>query len=110
MRDKGKYGENLACEYLKQQGLKLRTRNYRNFRGEIDLIMEEDDIIVFIEVKYRTSERFGNPLEAVDWKKQQKIKRIAYIYMANLKNEPRCRFDVVGILGADIQWVKGAFS
>lgn len=110
MHTKGKYGEQLAYEYLQRQGLRLVARNYRNFRGEIDLIMDDQGIIVFVEVKYRTSERFGNPLEAVDFKKQKRIKSIAYIYLANLGYEPQCRFDVVAILGKKIQWVKGAFS
>lgn len=110
MRDKGKYGEELACKYLEKQGLKLKSRNYQNFRGEIDLIMEENGIIVFIEVKYRSSDKFGNPLEAVDFRKRERIRAIAHIYISDLGYEPKCRFDVVGILGADIQWVKGAFS
>ena len=67
-------------------------------------------MLVFVEVKYRSSDRFGNPLEAVDLRKQRRIKMLARHYMAKLRCEPLCRFDVVGILGNEIYWVKGAFT
>lgn len=110
MRTRGTRGENIACEFLLKQGLKMRVRNYRTAFGEIDLIMQENNVIVFVEVKYRKSLKFGNPLESVGWHKQQKIRSIARIYLAQLGYEPLCRFDVIGILDKRIYWVKGAFT
>lgn len=72
--------------------------------------MQENDVIVFVEVKYRKSEKFGNPLESVGWHKQQRIKSTARIYLGQLGYEPVCRFDVIGILDNGIHWVKGAFT
>lgn len=106
----GEYGEFLARQYLEEQGLQTLKSNYRTKYGEIDLIMEENGVIVFVEVRYRSSDRFGNPLETVDWQKQRKIRRVAAMFLAGLNYEPVCRFDVVGILETQINWVKGAFS
>lgn len=107
---KGVNGENTARRYLETRGLRALKTNYRTAFGEIDLIMLDRDVIVFVEVKYRSSNRFGNPLEAVDKFKQQRIKKVARIYLNDIKYEPKCRFDVVGILGEHINWVKGAFT
>lgn len=107
---KGKLGEDKAYEFLIDQGLQCVIRNYRNPLGEIDLIMTEEDILVFVEVKYRTTSKWGNPLESVDLQKQEKIKRIASWYLASCKTVPNCRFDVIGILNNQIIWVKGAFT
>lgn len=109
MRSKGELAELRACEYLQKQGLTLLERNYRVSYGEIDLIMQDQDIIVFVEVKFRSSVRYGDPLEAVDLRKQAKITSVARHYLATLQNERLCRFDVIGILGNKIRWVKGAF-
>ncbi len=110
MSNMGAYGEELAYRYLVNRGLLLRQRNFRTRYGEIDLIMQDDQVIVFVEVKYRSSIRFGSPLEAVNLSKQRQIKKIARIYLTQLGCEPQCRFDVIGILGKQIKWVKGAFT
>lgn len=107
---KGKYGESLACAYLQKHGLKLLEKNFRTPIGEIDLIMLEQETIVFVEVKYRSSLRFGNPLESVDLRKQRKIKQVSYYYLSRFTHWPACRFDVLGIIGTEIYWVKGAFA
>jgi putative endonuclease len=109
-KTKGVLGEELARTYLESRGLATRERNYRTEYGEIDLIMQDQDVLVFVEVKYRTSDRYGNPLEAVSPRKQAKLKQIARRYIAQLGYEPVCRFDVIGILGTEIYWVKGAFE
>ena len=70
-------GEKLAREYLAGQGLKFVAANYRMRIGEIDLIMEDGKYLVFIEVKFRTSERWGTALEQVTAAKMQKIRRVA---------------------------------
>jgi putative endonuclease len=109
-RSVGDHAEELARQYLEKQGLITREQNYRTKFGELDLIMQDGEVLVFVEVKYRSSDRFGNPLEAVDLRKQRRIKMLARHYMAKLRCEPLCRFDVVGILGNEIYWVKGAFT
>lgn len=110
MRAKGYLGEDIAQAYLEAQGLVTRERNYRTHYGEIDLIMQDGDVLVFIEVKYRQSSNYGNPLEAVTWRKQQTIKRVARCYIQTLGYEPQCRFDVIGIVETRIYWVRGAFT
>lgn len=88
-------GEELAVKYIEQLGYKILERNYR-FRGEIDIIAQDEERIVFIEVKMRRSESFGLPQEAVDRKKQSQIISTAHNYLAanHLLNSP-CRFDVI---------------
>ncbi len=92
----GKYGEDLACKYLKTKGYKIKERNFRTFLGEIDIISEYKGNIVFVEVKTRSSNKFGYPEEAINYSKQQKIIKNALCYLAkyNLwKNN--CCFDVI---------------
>ncbi|AWB56627.1 YraN family protein [Colwellia sp. Arc7-D] len=112
----GKNSEQLAAHYLAQQGLLLKTCNFQNRRGEIDLIMIENDVFVFVEVKYRKNSHFGGAIAAVSIKKQQKIKQCAAFYLQqaglNEYNTP-CRFDVIAMQGninnPDITWLKNAF-
>jgi putative endonuclease len=109
-KSKGCLGEEIARVYLEEQGLITKAQNFHTEYGEIDLIMQDQDVLVFVEVKYRSTDRYGNPLEAVNWHKQRKIKQMAQRYIAQLGYEPVCRFDVLGILETEIYWVKGAFS
>lgn len=91
----------------------ILERNYRSRLGEIDLIgMTADGWLIFVEVKYRSSEYSGNPLAAVDSKKQWVISRVAVEYLKNRYRsmDVRCRFDVVGIERDEICWVKNAFD
>jgi len=69
----GKYGENIAFDYLLKNGYKIKERNWRFGKGEIDVIAEENNTIVIVEVKTRSSEYFGDPEESVSRKKQKKI-------------------------------------
>ncbi|MBI2620709.1 YraN family protein [candidate division WWE3 bacterium] len=78
---KGKFGENFACKYLASRGYKIITRNWRCRRGEIDIICRINDVTVFVEVKYRTSDRFGEPYEAVGSKKQKSLARSIMFYL-----------------------------
>lgn len=113
---KGKNSEQFAAHYLSQQGLELQTCNFQNRAGEIDLIMLDHDILVFVEVKYRKNSHFGGALAAVSVKKQQKIKKCAAFYLQqaglNEYNTP-CRFDVIAMQGdinnPEITWLKNAF-
>ncbi len=78
--------------------------------GEIDLIAREGDCLVFVEVKYRTGNRCGSPLEAVNVRKQITIRKVAQYYLLGIK-QPDCpvRFDVVGICGDRIEHIRNAF-
>lgn len=106
----GSLGEDMAAEFLKSRGVKILERNYQNRFGEIDIIAREDDTLLFIEVKYRKNESFGYPLEAVDFKKRQNIKNMARFFLnENHYFNMNIRFDCIGIMGSNIDWVKGAF-
>jgi len=94
----GKEGERIAEQYLKRKGYKLVERNYRCSAGEVDLIVLDRRVIVFVEVKTRRHERFGIPLESVHPRKQRKMIKTALWFLSehNLHNRD-ARFDVVGI-------------
>jgi putative endonuclease len=110
----GAWGEDLALRYLLRRGYRLLARNYRKRRGEIDLIVTDDETLVFVEVKLRRSTGYGDPLEAVTFRKQATIRSLAEQYLA--ENQPEfetLRFDVIGILatrsGTRIVHIKEAF-
>ena len=113
--DTGKDAEAYACDYLLAQGLTLLTRNFHSRHGEIDLVMDDGQTLVFIEVRYRSGIAFGSGAESVDRRKQARITACAQYYL--LKNpaasQRPCRFDVVAISGAgkrrNIQWIRDAF-
>jgi putative endonuclease len=113
-RFQGKFGEDVAASFLEKQGFKIIARNYRFERGEIDLIAEEGDELVFIEVKARRSRMYGTPEEAVTEEKQEQVHNVAegYLYEHEIDNRP-CRFDVVAIdfmnNKADIRHIRNAF-
>ena len=94
----GREGERLAEQYLKKKGYKLVERNYRCAGGELDLIVLDRRVVVFVEVKTRTGRGFGSPFEAVEFHKQQRMIRAAQ-YFLNVKklHQRDARFDVVGI-------------
>ncbi len=97
-RKRGTMGEDLAVEHLRRLGYTIHRRNYRFHRGEIDIIAQEGDTLVFVEVKTRRSAAFGDPEEAVTQMKVRKIRRIAQGFLAEEKIADReCRFDVIGV-------------
>ncbi|MEO7622671.1 MAG: YraN family protein [Gallionella sp.] len=113
MIQQGAQAEQLAAQYLQQQGLKLIMQNYRSRFGEIDLIMQDGIALVFIEVRMRRNADFGGAAASIDNRKQQRIIHTAQHYLANLARTPPCRFDVVLLgdaKGADLQWLKNAFE
>ena len=109
----GQKSEIIASNYLKKKGYKVIKTNYKNKVGEIDIVAKDKDYIVFVEVKARMSRAFGDPLEAIDERKQQKIRAGASLYlMQNNLMETNCRFDVIAVLGdteAEISHIKNAF-
>lgn len=110
----GAQAENQAEKFLQQQGLVLQQKNFRCKAGEIDLIMRDQQYLVFIEVRLRSNRHFSSAVESVTWQKQQKITRAAQIYLLkhNLLDKVRCRFDVVTFdhLSGQPQWIKDAFA
>ncbi len=97
-RTQGAIGENLAAEFLEKNGYLILQRNYRFERGEIDLIANDGQELVFVEVKARTSKAFGAAEEAVTPEKQKQIRVVAegYLFEHEIENQG-CRFDVVAI-------------
>ena len=94
----GKEGEKVAERYLRKKGYRVVERNYRCSAGEVDLIVLDRRVIVFVEVKTRTDHRFGTPLEAVEFRKQQKMIQAAQFFLSQKKLHQRdARFNVVGI-------------
>ena len=103
--------ERAAGAYLEQAGLEVLEYNYRCRAGEIDLIARDGEYLVFCEVKYRENDRLGAPLEAVDERKQRTIFRCAMFYLTehHIQDAP-CRFDVIGIEGTEVTYIKNAFA
>ena len=99
-REIGGEREQDAAVYLERRGMRILARNFRCRIGEIDLIALDEGVLVFVEVKYRRSDRFGWGEEHVDKRKQQTIAKVARYYLAGLHGPlPPCRFDVVAIDG-----------
>ncbi|MEN6321530.1 MAG: YraN family protein [Syntrophaceae bacterium] len=111
----GKHGEDIAAAYLKKRSYKIIERNYTCLFGEIDIVAKDGDTIVFVEVKSRKSENFGDPQVAVGLEKQKKMSRISLKYLEE-KNLYPCdaRFDVVAIkilpAGNTIELIQNAFD
>lgn len=110
----GRLAEDRALEFLQSAGLKLLDRNYRSRYGEIDLIMEEGRTIVFVEVRYRRSNRFGGAAESVDSRKQSRLTLAAAGFLKERRLNRPARFDVAALSpgpdGVSIAWIKGAFQ
>jgi len=111
----GKKGEDIACSYLKSRGYRIVERNYKCPLGEIDIVARDGDAIVFVEVKSRKSEEFGDPQLAVGQKKQKKVSRISLTYLKDKNLYPcNARFDVVAIKmlpdGSAIELIQNAFE
>ncbi len=94
----GERGETLACEELERLGYHVLTRRYRTRFGEIDVICLHEGVLVFVEVKARSSGDFGHPADAVTAQKQRRVAAMAETYMAIEGVRGRlCRFDVVAV-------------
>lgn len=99
---RGKAGELAARKHLQQQGMKFLAANYRSDRGEIDLIFRDEECLVFVEVKTRSSEEWTRPAAAVDSRKRRLVSQTALDYLRQLKNpKVPVRFDIVEVLLAD---------
>lgn len=113
--DIGKRAEDQAAGYLEKRGMKLLSRNYRCRNGELDLVMQDRDVLVFVEVRYRANARFGSAAESVDLHKQRRLAAAAnhYLQCHSATNRP-CRFDVVAITESKgenvVEWLRNAIE
>ncbi|MBZ0154668.1 MAG: YraN family protein [Alphaproteobacteria bacterium] len=109
----GDDGEELAVDYLRNRGCTVLHRNYRTPVGEVDIIVRDRETVVFVEVKARSTLSFGQPFEAVDLRKQAKLRKIALYYLKQRGMEAPVRFDVISILfrkgKGEITHIKEAF-
>ena len=95
----GQKGEKLAIKYLKKSGYKIICTNYRCPAGELDIVAQHQEYLVFVEVKTRSSRQFGTPFDAVDFRKQRQISRAGEYYLIEKEiGECDIRFDVIAIL------------
>ena len=111
----GKKGEEIAVRYLQSKGYRIIERNYRSRWGEIDIVAKDGGTVVFVEVKCRRSESFGDPQSAVGANKQRKVSRMSLAYLKE-KNLYPCdaRFDVVAVKmlpgGSRVELIRNAFE
>lgn len=109
----GKYYENQALSYLKQQGLTFVARNVRNRAGEIDLIMRDKSSWVFVEVRFRKNSHYGDALLSVNWRKRRKLLAAAKFWLSQRQESfetSACRFDICAITGNQFDWIQNAFN
>ena len=113
---RGADAEKAALVYLKARGLRLLEKNYRCSAGELDLVMLDQQELVFVEVRYRCSDQFGGAASSVGADKQRKLRHSGEYFLQNHPNLSfgGCRFDVVAIAGTApeyrIDWISDAFS
>ncbi len=110
-RRTGQHMEDIAVSFLVEKGYKILERNYRCRKGEIDIIATHNNCIIFVEVKYRSSNKYGSSLEAVGYRKQQIIRFVAEYYLTTVLHNTSvfCRFDVIGIDNGSITHIENAF-
>ena len=111
-RAEGERLETIAAALLTDNGYTVLARNWRRSTGEIDIVAEEDGWLVFVEVKYRRSGTAGAPEEAVDRRKQARIRRTAEWYLKEngIPVTARCRFDVVSYGPGGVRLIRNAFG
>jgi putative endonuclease len=106
----GAHGERRAAKRYEEAGYAVVARNWRCNEGELDLVLRRDDLLVFAEVKTRSSDAFGVPAEAVTPTKQRRIRRLAQRYCADTgQRARRLRFDVVSILRGQVEIIEDCF-
>ena len=113
-QSRARWGEALAAWFLRFKGYRVEARNWRCPQGELDIVCWDGETLVFVEVKTRSSAAAGDPEDAVDRRKQQRLVRLALVYLAGLGREaPPCRFDVIAIessrLGPRVRHLRSAF-
>lgn len=111
----GQIAENKAAKFLTKQGLTLIQKNFHCRYGEIDLIMRDQETLVFVEVRFRHNSNYGSCIESITFTKQSKLVKTAQNYlMKNKLDDVACRFDVIGLSGnlkkPTIKWLVNAIS
>ena len=112
----GNQAEDQACQYLQNKGFTLVKRNFSTKAGEVDLIMDDNQTLVFVEVRYRKNANFGGAAASITPKKQQRIIKAALAYQQKYAPQSAMRFDVVAIEGDNeanaqkLNWIKSAFD
>lgn len=103
----GKLGENLALEFLKQNQFSVVVTNWRWQKAEIDIIAKKLDLLVFVEVKTRSSEKYGSPYEFVNTKKQKLMKEAAEAFIEQHQMTNEIRFDIISVvINSEIKKIK----
>jgi len=110
-RELGALGEDQVAAWYQAHGYEVVARNWRCREGELDLVVKRGRLLVFCEVKTRTTDHFGVPAEAVTYQKRTRIRRLAARYLdeSALRRPGEIRFDVAAVLGGDIEVIEGAF-
>lgn len=110
----GNTGEEIACRYLEERGHTILDRNWRLGHFEVDIITLKDDLICFVEVKTRKSNKRGEPEEAVDYDKREAYIACANAYVRSKRRYEEVRFDIIGIVASgdnyEIHYLENAFS
>src|SRR3954469_8622890 len=111
----GQLGERIAERWLRRRGWRVVQRRFQNGRRDIDLVVEREGTVAFVEVKARKGAEFGGPVQAVDWRKRRELKRSAMVWIDRHGREAESyRFDVIGVLlqGAEVRvcHVENAFG
>lgn len=106
----GAHGERKAARWYEAAGYRVLAQNWRGKAGELDLVLRGDGVLVFAEVKTRSSDMFGSPAEAVTPAKQHRIRRLAYEYCTTTgERAPKLRFDVVSVLRGEVEILDDCF-
>ncbi|MHB1265936.1 MAG: YraN family protein [Gemmatimonadaceae bacterium] len=110
----GLLGERIAARWLVRRGWKVLAHRFKSGRRDLDLIVEREGIVAFVEVKARRGVEFGDPVEAVHWRKQRELSRSAAVWIDRHGDNRDYRFDVIGVLmdgdAVRIRHVENAFS
>jgi len=105
-----KEGEELACQYLKKHGYQILGRNYKNKVGEIDILARpkgEKDTLVVVEVKAKSSDEYGRPIEMITPHKRKKLEQVVSVYLMENNLDNYVRFDAIEVLDGDINHIEG---
>lgn len=106
----GDAGEDLALAWLRQKGMTLVMRNFRCKGGEIDLVMQHGETLVFVEVRKRADRSHGGAAASITRHKQARLTIAAHIYLQRYRMPPPCRFDVIAIDDGEIEWLQDAIA
>lgn len=105
----GEKGEDATAAWYVKNGWRIVARNWTCREGELDIVATKDDTVVFCEVKSRASDRFADPATAVDFRKQQKVRKAAFRWLTRQPWHERVRFDVAVVLRGQVRIIEDAF-